>query len=209
MSSRVLYFYPERLKQKLMNEAVKKQNKRLIDYAKKTIIEIGNEINRYNSSNHMDRTGNLLNSVCWGVSYQGNLVDYGFYKKTPTTHPGRWANGWTDQAELHEWSGTDISSMYPVNGRKLAEEYIQKIGNTGSRGWKVFFAVLAPYWGYWEQGFSMPSGFGSSRLFRQFAVMTQFFDKIRQDLKPARKYYFNVSIPPKIDKSTAMKKATS
>lgn len=182
----------------LTKELVDEQTKRFVEYAKAKIVEIGDYIsNNAESENQMDRTGHLLNSLCWGVSYDGKLLKSGFYRKE-TLHKGR-AKGWTtdgkpimtSESNLHEWSPT-ISDMFPVNGRQLAKEYLDSYGNNGSRGWRVFFAILAPYWGYWEKGFRFHARGGKG--FMQFAVMTHFYDEVRRDLKPARTR-FRSSVP--------------
>jgi hypothetical protein len=136
----------------------------------------------------MDRTGNLLDSLLWGVSYDGKLVDGGFYRDAQAN----------EESYLHEWFSDDVKYLIPVNGRQLAQTYLQKYGNNGANGWRVFFAILAPYWGYWEKGFKMKSGGGDSGIprserFMQFAVMTQFYDEVKKDLKPAR-VRFRVSV---------------
>lgn len=48
----------------LMKFWVGEQNRLLIEYAKKEIVKLGKNIEAYHSRNHMDRTGNLLNSLC-------------------------------------------------------------------------------------------------------------------------------------------------
>ena len=128
--------YQKRLASTLLKPLVEKQTELLVDYAKSKVIEIGDYIQTAPTINQMDRTGHLLNSLCWGVSYQGKLVDSGFYRNA-ITHKGR-PYGWnpdgthkyTDKSELHEWS-PDISEE--VNGRKLAKEYLKSYGNNGSR----------------------------------------------------------------------------
>ena len=182
---------PETLKKQMMENVVAYNNARLVDYAKETIAKIGNKIESYHSKNNMDRTGNLLNSLCWGVSYKGKLVEGGFFRDAVLNDKGI---AKTSESFLHEWFSGDEKYLIPVNGRQLAEEYLQKVGNTGSSGWKVFFAILAPYWGYWEEGFNMKAK-GKSIGFFKFAVMAETYDQVRKDLKPARKYYFNVSVP--------------
>ena len=180
--------YQKRLASTLLKPIVEEQTKLLVEYAKNKIIEIGDYIQTAPTINQMDRTGHLLNSLCWGVSFQGKLVDSGFYRKA-ITHKKR-QSGWesdgktkkyTDKSELHEWM-PDISKE--VNGRQLAKEYLNSYGNNGSRGWRVFFAILAPYWGYWEKGFHMKGRNGTT--FMRFIVMSEFYDKIKTDLKPAR-----------------------
>lgn len=182
---------PETLKKQMMENAVAYNNARLVDYAKETIAKIGNKIKSYHSKNNMGRTGNLLNSLCWGVSYKGKLVEGGFFRDAVLNDKGI---AKTSESFLHEWFSGDEKYLIPVNGRQLAEEYLQKVGNTGSSGWKVFFAILAPYWGYWEEGFNMKAN-GRPIGFFKFAVMAETYDQVRKDLKPARKYYFNVSVP--------------
>ena len=189
--SSLIGWNPETLKKQMMENVVAYNNARLVDYAKETITKIGNKIESYHSKNNMDRTGNLLNSLCWGVSYKGKLVEGGFFRDAVLNDKGI---AKTSESFLHEWFSGDEKYLIPVNGRQLAEEYLQKVGNTGSSGWKVFFAILAPYWGYWEEGFNMKAKSKSIGFFK-FAVMAETYDQVRKDLKPARKYYFNVSVP--------------
>ena len=179
------------LKKQMMENVVAYNNIRLVEYAKEKTLKIGNKIKTYHSKHNMDRTGNLLNSLCWGVSYKGKLVDGGFFRDA--VHNSKGISS-TSESFLHEWFSGDEKYLIPVDGRQLAEEYLRKVGNTGSTGWKVFFAILAPYWGYWEEGFNMKVR-GKSIGFFQFAVMAETYDQVRKDLKPARKYYFNVSVP--------------
>ena len=194
------------MRESMLNSVIDEQNKRLIEYAKEEIVFIGNKIYNYHSRNHMDRTGNLLNSLCWGVSYDGKLVAGGFY--TAAKYQDKGPAG-SSESYLHEWTtgpnGEDYNYIYEVNGRKLALEYMRRYGNNGTQGWRVFFAILAPYWGYWEKGFNMRRGGGTTYIggkkfqipqttkFMQFAVMTQFYDEIKRDLKPAR-VRFRVSV---------------
>lgn len=188
IKSKVIGFNAKSMAAAMMKNVVAEQNRRLVEYAKEKILAIGNQIQTYHSRNHMDRTGNLLDSLLWGVSYEGKLVEGGFYRDAQ-------ARG---ESYLHEWFSGDVKYLIPINGRQLAQTYMQKYGNNGAKGWRVFFAILAPYWGYWEKGFTMKSGGGDSGIprstrFMQFAVMTQFYDEVKQDLKPAR-VRFRVSV---------------
>lgn len=195
-SAKLTGWNPNLLKKQVMENAIAFNNSRLVAYAKMTILEIGYKIMSYHSKNGMDRTGNLLNSLCWGVSYKGQLVESGFFRDEVLKNNGI---GKTSESFLHEWFVAETYA-FPVDGRQLAEEYIRKVGDTGSTGWKVFFAILAPYWGYWEKGFTMKHGFSTNgnfmgASFMKFSVMAEVYDKVKKDLKPARKYYFNVSVP--------------
>lgn len=180
----------------MMKELNEQQCQLFVDYAQNKIQEIGDAIKNYHSSHNMDRTGNLLDSLCWGVSYNGKLLESGFYRTAQASQ----------ESGLHEWSkvsfydrknrmfAEQINADEPINGRRLAEEYLKSYGNNGKKGWKVFFAILAKYWGYWERGFTLKTNFGKSSRFLQFAVMTQFHDQVKADLKPASTK-ISVSVP--------------
>ena len=201
IKSKVIGFNAKSMAAAMMKNVVAEQNRRLVEYAKEKILAIGNQIQTYHSRKHMDRTGNLLDSLLWGVSYEGKLVEGGFYRDAQ-------ARG---ESYLHKWFSGDVKYLIPVNGRQLAQTYMQKYGNNGAKGWRVFFAILAPYWGYWEKGFTLvhggsvsSSGRKNGKLikgykgvrgatFMKFAVMTQFYDEVKQDLKPAR-VRFRVSV---------------
>jgi len=175
----------------LKKEISGKQTANLLEYAKNTIQSIGDKIASYSSANNLDRTGNLLDSLCWGLVYNGKLVGKGFYRPQKAS----------EESHLHEWMSSDISSLFPVYGHGLAEQFIQRFAkrNGSGQGWRVFFAVLAPYWGYWEEGFTMVHGWsnngGKSKFmgatFKQFAVMTEFYDVVKSDLKPAKVTFHN------------------
>ena len=180
--SKVVGFNAKRMAEDMMKVVIEEQNNRLISYAQETVTKIGSQIQTYHSRHNMDRTGNLLDSLCWGVSYQGKLVKGGFYRERKASQ----------DSYLHEWFDADYNYLYPVNGHMFAQEYIEKYGNSSHEGWKVFFAILAPYWGYWEKGFRMVKE-GKLGQFYHFAVMAQFYDQVKQDLKPARVRY-NVSV---------------
>ena len=168
----------------MIKNLTEEQTRRLVAYAEDKIKEIGDQIQSYHSANHMDRTGNLLNSLCWGVSYDGELKASGFYREASSVK----------ESYLHEWG--DYAGTFVVDGHAEAENYIQKYGKAGSGNgyWRVFFAILAPYWGYWEKGFTMVHGFSNNKgnskfrgsTFKRFAVMTEFYDVMSKELKPAK-----------------------
>jgi len=179
--------YTKQLQKELMEYYSTAQTEMLVEYAKATIIEIGDKIQTYHSKNNMYRSGHLLRSLCCGVSYDGKLAYSGFYGDVSLKSHTTWNEKDTTNSYLHEW--IPEYEAFPVDGRHLAEEYLsqyERIG--GAKGkWKVFFAILAPYWGYWETGFNMVHGIGENKTssFHRFAVMTEFYDKVGKDLKPA------------------------
>lgn len=181
MRKSVVKFNANTLRKVLKENLAQEQTDRLIEYAKNKIVEIGDKIQTYNSRNHMDRTGNLLNSLCWGVAYNNELKDSGFYREASSLR----------LSYLHE--RFEEKYAYPVDGHAEAEKYLRQYGRLGSGGgtWRVFFAIAAPYWGYWEEGFTMKSGGGRSGIprssrFLKFAVMSQVYDSVGKDLKPAK-----------------------
>lgn len=181
--SKVIGFSAARMKRDMMKIVIAEQTDRLVEYAMTKISEIGNRIQEYHSANHMDRYGNLLDSLCWGVAYDGKLKASGFYRDEAADR----------ESYLHEWFNTEISSMFPIYGHGLAQQYIDNYNGAEGKGWNIFFAILAPYWGYWEKGFAMKEkqrdwdedDVIQTRTYR-FAVMTEFYDQVKRDLKPAK-----------------------
>ena len=74
MKESKVIFDAKKLAAEIMKNVSAEQTNRLIEYAKQTILEIGNKIQTYHSRNHMYRSGHLLRSLCCGVSYDGKLV---------------------------------------------------------------------------------------------------------------------------------------
>lgn len=167
------------LKKVLFDNLVEEQTKRLIAYAKDTTEKIGKRILEYNRANNLDRTGNLLNSLCWAVAYNGENKGYGFFRDPVLRAKGKEGDS---RSFLHERDGN--YEAFEVDGRALAQSYIDKYGKYTYNGWRMFIAILAPYWGYWEEGFNMKNRFGAS-TFTRFQVMTYLYDQIQEDLRPA------------------------
>lgn len=184
--------YTRALKKELTEYWIKEQTRLLIEYAEKEIVKLGNRMSSYSSANGLDRTGNLLNSLCWGVTFNGETKGSGFFR--PAVLHSRGIDGGST-SYLHEFFPNDMEA---VNGRQMAEDFIKSYSGQSVK-WEVYFAVLAPYWGYWEGGFRMKSGGGTvysgtkqqrdipvSYRHMQFQVMSHVFDDVRMDLKPAK-----------------------
>lgn len=182
--------YMNQVRKELMNVCVDNITNYLIDYAQQTIQNIGNKIGSFSSRHNMDDTGNLLDSLCWGVYYKGDVKQTGFYRDQVATQnssmhawskahfkekfgtfKGQWAGGGLDK-------GIDASE--DVYGHRFAEEFLNSYKSKYTKGWQVFFAILAPYWGYWESGFT--AKFWHGNRYYKFAVMTELYDQIKQDL---------------------------
>jgi hypothetical protein len=177
-------FDAAKLERDLTNYWVGQQNAAFIAYAEEKVKEIGDRIQSFQSRNHMDDKGNLLDSLYWGVSYRGKAVKTGFYRRKKAK----------EDSYLHDWFKGDYDSLFPVNGRLFAKQHIERFADGNeSQGWRVWFAILAPYWGYWENGFRMkikPTDYDEEDVaetrFMRFAVMTEFYDIIKGELKQTR-----------------------
>lgn len=154
------------LVKKMFARLEREQTARLVEYAKAEIIRIGNDISVAPTANNLDRTGNLLDSLCWAVYFDGKLSKFGYYRKATAI----------EDSHLHEYSKPMGES---VNGHVLAQNFISAYVPQQS-GWELFFAILAPYWGYWEEGFThILNG-----RFYNWQVMTEHYDSVKNDLKP-------------------------
>lgn len=216
---KVIGFNAAKMAEQMMANAVAEQNRRLVEYAKEEIILLGNDIAAIDSRNNMSDKGNLLDSLCWGVCYNKQLVDSGFYREQSATKPSllheyssaaileggrnKWKELYNKDVQkarmLQKANWSYESAAEPVNGHALAQAYIDKAASKCKDGhWYVFFAILAPYWGYWEEGHNNIF----KHRFVKFNIMTWHYDKIKNDLKPA-KMRFNVHVEKYASKSLA------
>lgn len=201
---KLIGFDANKLAESMMKSAIEEQNKRLIAYAQDEIISLGNDINAINTKNNMDDLGNLLDSLCWGVAYDGKMVGSGFYREQIAKMPselhayskvavlegstrGKWKELYNKDVkkarQLQESNWSYETGSEPVNGHALAQAYIDRAGKKCKAGhWMVFFAICAPFWGYWEEGHYNIF----MRRFVRFNILTWHYDKIKGDLKPAK-----------------------
>ena len=96
---KIIGFNAAKMAEQMMANAVAEQNRRLVEYAEQRIIMLGETINSYNSKHYMDDTGNLLDSLCWGVCYNGEMVQSGFYRSPKANMP----------SYLHGWSNVEFA----------------------------------------------------------------------------------------------------
>ena len=161
----------------MIDMVIKEQTARLIAYAEKEIKRIGDDISVAPTRHNLDRTGNMLDSLCWGVTYDGKMKKFGYYRDERAV----------EDSHLHEYSNP-MGEV--VNGHWMASQFIATYKQRTESGWDVFFAVLAPYWGFWETGFTHKK---SGQTF-QWQVMTNHYDIVTNDLKPAE-VTFNIYRP--------------
>ena len=166
--------YLKQFKKDAIDYWVKVQTDNLIEYAKAKIVDIADAIQ--SRGYKMDRTGNLLDSLCWVVSYSGEMKGSGFFRSQTSTR----------DSYLHERFSSEIYTMFPVYGHALAQDFINRWGTKSNQGeWMVAFGILAPYWGYWEVGHENTL----TGQYEKFAIMAEFYDKVTKDLHPAKTRY--------------------
>ena len=166
MKKSKVIFPQKSIEKRIFSKMSALQTELLVDYATREIQLIGNDISVFPHANNLDRTGNLLDSLCWGVYYNGNRKKSGYYRASQAS----------EISHLHEYSRPMGKA---VSGHYFAQQFIQSYKPTNEKGWEIFFAVLAPYWGYWETGFE---SFGKEL---RWQVMTRHFDIVKNDLKPS------------------------
>lgn len=217
---KLIGFNPQKIAENMKAYAIEEQSRRLVEYARNKINTLGEKIAAYHGAHNMDAEGNLLDSLCWGVCYDGQIIGSGFYREQTASKPSRlhafygddsvaffaggrrrWkqvqnASSHENMQMLHSTSFDYGNPAEPVNGHALAEDYIRKAASKSKKNqWLVFFAILAPYWGYWEKGFTLVHGWSRQKryedgfqgsTFMQFSVMSEFYDGLKSDLSPAK-----------------------
>ena len=130
---KIIGFNAAKMAEQMMANAVTEQNRRLVEYAEQRVIMLGETINSWNSRHHMDSTGNLLDSLCWGVCYDGKMIQGGFYRSQKANTPS-YLHGWSTVEfadpkrfkkhavgeAVKNWVRMDAGEE--VNGHQLAEE---------------------------------------------------------------------------------------
>lgn len=157
------------------------QTERLIAYAKEQIVLMGDEIQQIITSPE-GSTGNLLDSLCWGVWHNKKREGYGYYRQEINA---------VEYSYLHEFSPSIRES---VSGRYLAQQFLEQYqaNLTITDGWQIAWGVLAPYYAYWEAGHVNILRGGE---FVQFTAMSQRYDHIKAALEPKCRTNFNVEVP--------------
>lgn len=182
MATRVRFskseFRKELMKRKREYEV--EQTARLIAYAQSQIVLIAAEIEQIITSQD-GSTGNLLDSLCWGVWHNKKRKGIGYYRDESAI----------EDSFLHELSPSIRES---VNGHFLAQQFLAQYQDnlTITDGWQVVWGVLAPYYAYWEAGHTNVLLGGQ---FIQFTAMSQRYDHIKNKLAPRCRVDFNVNVP--------------
>lgn len=172
-------FRKDLMKRKKLYE--EQQTARLLAYAQEQVMLMGDEIKQIITSQD-GSTGNLLDSICWGVWHNKKSVGKGYYNKEITA---------TEYSYLHEFNPSIRES---VSGRYLAQQFLEQYqaNIVTDKGWQMVWGVLAPYYAYWEAGHTNILRGGQ---FVQFTAMSQRYDHIRQALEPKCRVHFEVTVP--------------
>lgn len=149
------------------------QTKRLVTYAEAEIKKIGDSIG-------MEDTGNLLDSLCWGIWLDGRLIRNGYYRNMQEA---------IEPSYIHALSPAPPKEE--VNGRYLAQLFLSTYKPTTKKGWEVVWASTAPYYAYWEYGhYNKLMG-----QHVQFTTMSQRYDHIKNTFEPIGRAQFLIEVP--------------
>jgi len=144
------------VRKRMLSAFSEKQTRKLVEYAPLILKDA------YNRRSFSNKTWNLADSYVWVVYYKGEVRGSGYLWN------GRTAS--TD-SYLHEYS-----ERVPVNGRRLAEEFISSYVSTFQGGWEMVWAAVAPYARILQKGWE------SNGRMHQFDVVSSIVDETRKDL---------------------------
>lgn len=160
-------------------ETSKVQTEKLIQYAELEIQNIATELFGGTFAKGDYATGNMADSLCWGVWYNRKMAKTGYYLEQPQAYLPSY---------LHQLSK---SRRVEVNGRWLAQQFLGQYKPETEKGWEIVFGCLAPYQAYWEAGHY-------NRMLKQqvqFQAMTQRYDVIKNELSPLCKVDIIITVP--------------
>ena len=152
----------------LRNRFAKEYKQRAIDVQTNMLLEYApTKLKQaYQNSTFKNRTYNLADSYIWVVYYNGEVKGSGYL--------------WTgSKAVINSTYGTQS-----VNGRRLADEFIDLYSSSDINGWEMVLAATAPYASNLETG--------ESRT-RQFYVISSVFDEVTSDFKGKAKVNFIIN----------------
>lgn len=168
-------FNSERWREKMLKALTENVIEKLKAYAKEEINNIGASLLAW------DRTGNLLDSICWGLYKDGKEIASGFYRAASAT----------ETSYLHELSKPPKKRA--VNGRECAVMFLNNYTPTISKGIELVFGVLIPYWAYWEREGGHYNVLKKQVI--QFRALFQRYDEIKKALSPPMRVTYQVKSP--------------
>lgn len=138
-------------------KAINVQTNMLLEYAPVMLKKA------YQNSTFKNRTYNLADSYIWVVYYKGKVKGSGYL----------WGG---KRAVVNSTYGTQS-----VDGRRLANDFIDLYNSVNTSGWEMILAATAPYASNLETG--------ESRT-RQFYVISSIYDEVNSDFKGKAKVNF-------------------
>lgn len=151
----------------LRNRFAKAYKQRAIDIQTKMLLSYApQELQRaYENRSFKNRTYNLADSYVWVVYYCGEVQGSGFM----------WAGSKAQSNSIYEGKSID--------GRQLADDFINSYQSNISSGWELVLAAAAPY------AYNLESGEGRSR---RFYVISSVFDEITSDFRGKATVIFTI-----------------
>ena len=147
---------------KRINDArVRQQTAKLCVYASEMIKKINAFREAGLATPSGDWTGNLGDSLCWIVYYNGKIEKSGYARKDPIAQSPQ--------------SDSDVNG--DIWGRKLADDFIRSHNPSATKGWEVVWAATVNYASKLEQGISdIHEGL-------KLRIISQVFDQVVDDFK--------------------------
>jgi hypothetical protein len=146
---------------KINNARIKQQTDKLCVYASKMIKKINTFREAGMSNPSGDWTGNLGDSLCWIVYYNGNIANSGYAR---------------NQAMAQD-AQHDSSVSGDIWGRELANNFIRSHNPSTTKGWEVVWAATVNYASKLEKGNSdVHKGV-------RLRIISQVFDNVVGDFK--------------------------
>lgn len=150
MASMDIKYSWEGVRKEIFNQLADVQTERLCEYAPKMLERA------YKQRDFSNDTYNLADSYVWAVYYKGKLADSGYLWQGATA---------SVPAKYH---GQD------VEGRKLANEFVDGYTPQTDVGWDMVIAATTPYAPILEKG-------NTGNPARKFMVISSVYDDIVED----------------------------
>lgn len=148
------------IREQLFANAVEDQTKRLLEYAPLILKKA------YNEKTFKNDKWNLADSYVWVVYYDGDVMGSGYL--------------WNSKVATSE----SVFHKKKIDGRKLADKFVNNYYSDVSNGWEVVWAATAPYSTYLENG----------TRGKRFYVISSIVDDIAYDFNGMAKINFTINI---------------
>lgn len=150
MATREVTYSWKGVRRKIFNRMAELQTERLCEYAPEALSKA------YEQRSFQNDTMNLADSYVWAVYYKGVLKKSGYLWDSVTA---------TTPSKYH---GED------VNGRQLADEFVEKYTPQSDATWEMVIAATTPYAPVLEKG-------NTGNPKQRFMVISTVYDDIVED----------------------------